>query len=685
MGRFLVFSLLCIAPLSATTYYVSPSGNDALPGTSVLFPWLTIAHLTSASLSSGDIVLFKRGGTWRETLFPTASGLTFGAYGSGARPIITAADEITSGWSLFSPNVWSASIGSSNPAQLWFDGVLGTKVSSVQNIVGLNQWTYSGTTLYVYSTSDPTSAHIEISNRDCALSMDGVGSVTFQSLNLKNGNSATVFIGANMTGTQTFQDIVWEGSPAEGLIALSGQQQIVSSIGQNNLYGIGVYGGSGITLTNSILSGNYDTALMIAGTMGPSTIQDSTITGNATKNPATDTIVNWSGQPLTASHSNLLPNPYQPKYWNFVGLTDAGNNVYRSPMFTARAAPLIIVPYIDDRNNLNIARDVATAAASYGYHLNFAVNTRLVTQTDWDALAEMRAAGHEILAHTRTHSGLGELNVFTVRYTGAATSATMAINAETDRLQTFLSGSSTPDLNLQLSSFFAAIDLCNFITTQPNYTCSISPMEMWFNPINLATVAQTNILTPYVAQADANRFYAYEIQGAKADIETNLPGATASTFVTPFSSSNNDVENAMRSAGFQLNRNGISPTTTTDSFLLSHLNLFKLGALWFPDSYDRANPERSVAALVEGLGAVGGIIAVYSHGEDEFTVNEWNTFFANLKAIGGTCMTASEAAAYVKAHGSSVSEGTAEYWNRSIKLSPNYTSTSDSPAAGAHL
>ena len=63
----------------------------------------TIADINAFStLQPGDSVLFRKGQTWREQLTVPSSGsagnpITFGAYGSGAKPIISGADVIT-GW-----------------------------------------------------------------------------------------------------------------------------------------------------------------------------------------------------------------------------------------------------------------------------------------------------------------------------------------------------------------------------------------------------------------------------------------------------------------------------------------------------------------------------------------------------------------------------------------------------------
>lgn len=81
------------AVADATTYYVSPSGSDANPGTSTTSPWQTVGRVNAATLAPGDTVLFQGNHTYTgAALAPTGSGsatapITFGAYGAGAPTI----------------------------------------------------------------------------------------------------------------------------------------------------------------------------------------------------------------------------------------------------------------------------------------------------------------------------------------------------------------------------------------------------------------------------------------------------------------------------------------------------------------------------------------------------------------------------------------------------------------------
>ena len=678
--------------MRATTYYVSAAGNDLYTGTSQQAPWKTVARIRNNAWNTGDQILFRRGDTWHEELIVPASGITLGSYGTGARPTLTGTDIISTGWTSTGTNTWTAALAIS-PRQVWFKGALGAKVASAVALQGVNQWFYANGQLYVYATSDPSLADVEASQRDFALGMDYVSNVTIQSLHFSRGNAYSAFVGSNTGGVQTFQDVVWDGSPAEGLIVLGGATSIVNSVGHDNMYGIGVYGGSGISISGSILSGNTDTAFWLAGTTGPSTITSSTISGNAVLNNWTPIIEN-DGPSLTVSNSVLLPNPYVPNTWNFIGLTEDGTNVRQSPMFTARATPMIVIPYIDDYSNMAVAQAVAGVAQSYGFHLTWALDTARVNAQDWSAIAAFQAQGNELAAHTRTHSDMAYLGVFTIQYTGTASSAKMSIDIASRKIQTFINGSAYPEINYTIPDYYPAAYLCNDISTVPGYSCSMTPTQSWWtasyssqtylNPLTFADVTMVDITTPYVVMADASRYYAYELQGSKADIEANVPGYKVTTFATPYSSSNDGVDSLIRDAGFQLNRNVMNAIPqVSSSYLLSHLNVFNVASL--TPTYITSDPKISVDALVEALGASGGIFAFYSHGYNEFSLAQWDTFFAELKAVGATCMTATEALSYVKANGTLVQDGTGKYWNSVIVPNPNYTPTTTSPSQGAHI
>lgn len=95
----------------AATYFVSLDGDDAKPGTSLAAPFRTIQH-AATNMVAGDSC-FIRGGSYRETLAPAASGtagapITFAAY-SNEVVTVNAADVVT-GWTGLSNGIYQASV-----------------------------------------------------------------------------------------------------------------------------------------------------------------------------------------------------------------------------------------------------------------------------------------------------------------------------------------------------------------------------------------------------------------------------------------------------------------------------------------------------------------------------------------------------------------------------------------------
>ena len=75
-------------------YYVSSTGDDNNDGLSPDAPWKSMEKVNGFEFEKGDGVFFKRGDIWRiEIELRTQSGVTYSAYGAGAKPkIIASAD-----------------------------------------------------------------------------------------------------------------------------------------------------------------------------------------------------------------------------------------------------------------------------------------------------------------------------------------------------------------------------------------------------------------------------------------------------------------------------------------------------------------------------------------------------------------------------------------------------------------
>jgi hypothetical protein len=89
--------LVCAGPAAAATYYVSPSGNNANPGTSPDRPWLSIDRVNAHTFAPGDHILFQAGHTFSGQLFFDAADagtplapVVVSSYGTGRATIYPA-------------------------------------------------------------------------------------------------------------------------------------------------------------------------------------------------------------------------------------------------------------------------------------------------------------------------------------------------------------------------------------------------------------------------------------------------------------------------------------------------------------------------------------------------------------------------------------------------------------------
>ncbi len=91
----------------SATYYVSNAGSDTNNGLSEASSWKTLAKVNAVTLFVGDAVKFKCGDSWFGQLTPQRSTISYGAYGTGLKPVISGFQTIT-GWTNLGNGIYSA-------------------------------------------------------------------------------------------------------------------------------------------------------------------------------------------------------------------------------------------------------------------------------------------------------------------------------------------------------------------------------------------------------------------------------------------------------------------------------------------------------------------------------------------------------------------------------------------------
>lgn len=223
-----------VVPENAAKYYISEkSGSDTADGRSPATAWRTAMPLERVKIEPGSFVLFERGGIYRGTV-KTAPGVTYTAYGKGAKPCVYGSPEdgaIAAKWKRTdSPNVWAYDIGTRDVGTLVFnDGescaikvvictdkktgkktskVTGRPFNSYRDLdVDLHFWHdyYKGGTgkVYLYSATNPGERFksIEFNVKCHGFAVGGNCGVTID-------NMAVKYVGVHGVGAGTCKDLV---------------------------------------------------------------------------------------------------------------------------------------------------------------------------------------------------------------------------------------------------------------------------------------------------------------------------------------------------------------------------------------------------------------------------------------------------------------------------------------------
>ena len=151
--------------VSGTSYYFSQNGDDFAQGTSPQTAWKTLDKLKEIrnQLKPGDGIFFERGSIFRQNSTDTAgaiypmSGVSYGAYGVGAKPQFYGSSQnyADAEWDLYEGNIWKRNFTLPDTGVIVFDNgsYVGIKRSSLDALTSGNDYyhdTENGV-LYLYS------------------------------------------------------------------------------------------------------------------------------------------------------------------------------------------------------------------------------------------------------------------------------------------------------------------------------------------------------------------------------------------------------------------------------------------------------------------------------------------------------------------------------------------------------
>ncbi|HEY3369311.1 MAG TPA: hypothetical protein VGK10_00605 [Prolixibacteraceae bacterium] len=160
-----LYGMFILMTACSATYYVSNAGSDSNDGKSVSRPWKTLDKVNSSALAAGDAVLFKSGNSWYGQLIPksgsSSARITYGAYGTGNKPLIHASltKMSTDDWVNQGTHLWrSASTYGTEIGNILFNkSFCGIRKYSALALKAQGHYYYNTSSHYIsiYSKSNP--------------------------------------------------------------------------------------------------------------------------------------------------------------------------------------------------------------------------------------------------------------------------------------------------------------------------------------------------------------------------------------------------------------------------------------------------------------------------------------------------------------------------------------------------
>lgn len=160
-------------PKTGNIWYISRKGNDANSGKTPSEAWYSIEgyNANKSIIRAGDTVLFERNGVYRGA-FGLISGVTYGAYGNGAKPAIYGSPDnyaASEYWEKTdTPNVWRCTeIISKDVGNIVFDHGRAVGICIYTKLSDLSKnleyyWDKDYSTLYLYLEKNPSTVFYDI-------------------------------------------------------------------------------------------------------------------------------------------------------------------------------------------------------------------------------------------------------------------------------------------------------------------------------------------------------------------------------------------------------------------------------------------------------------------------------------------------------------------------------------------
>ena len=638
--------LLCVGMMrdlaQAATYYVDASGgSDLVDGLSQTAAWKTLAKVNGSAFLPGDVVLLKRGETWRESLVVPSSGaagnpIRIDAYGTGPAPAITGYLNLPiSAWSVDSGNVWKAAVSASAMNFVLFGSIWGARQTTKANVISDRDWYFTGNMLYVFAPSNPASYYGSVAAMLLAgnqlIYINAKSYVDVQHLRLSYFDTYGVRISGasehiNIANVEA-QGIIPNGTLPHGFYVNSTISPAVINFfnddAHRNYNGFRFDNTSGILVKNCRAFANR-------------------LNGFLDNTPNTT----YSYSHFYGNGIGVLPSQ------DVSGGTDGGNNVapYTWPgviefqKYSARISFTVddvgLTPgtetYINtltpelERRGLRMAMGIQTGYAS----------GVLPTIQAW------LDKGHDVDSHSWSHQYYTNPNAFTLRYTGTGSAATATIvNGHLITSVTGGPGGENLDVDLLNAAYDTVQELVNYLNTRSGYTATRDTnAQTMAHSFTLADVSGQDIKTTYTAQFLKTRLIPDEMSASKAWLETNVQGlAQAKVYVYPAGIEDVETQGFAVAAGYKGSRGGLSMGLGVNEVYAAGVNIQDVTSLGITSLHGLSRQEIAdrMACLVFKASVWGVPYGLFGH-KDEVTPSEVGDMLDGLLGRGALVVSNTE-------------------------------------------
>jgi hypothetical protein len=265
------------------TFYVSAAGNDGADGSSPETAWASIAKVNTSLPPSGSTVLFRRDDTFYGEL-NLPSGTEVGAFGSGARPVLTMFKLLnrSTGWTQQTAGIWKIDLGSpdthggytatddANIGFLMVDGTAKTALKFAQSELSA-PWDFycdlPRNTLYVKASANPTTLAADIKAAPNGKAFGASGTV----INCGQGGNDIHDVHVTGSGAHGIRGSSADVHVHDCQIDYIGGSWLAGQDNKNGRYGNGIENWAGAArwlIENNEISQIYDVAWTAQGTAG---------------------------------------------------------------------------------------------------------------------------------------------------------------------------------------------------------------------------------------------------------------------------------------------------------------------------------------------------------------------------------------------------------------------------------